>query len=107
MIKKLALAVATTMTLCSLSVPVLAKDNDVIALQKSCNGGDLENCYIVGTLYMDGDGVEKDSFSGVKLVEKACEGGVVDACSLLGEVYLTGKGVKANSNQARYYVTKP
>lgn len=79
MIKKLALAVATTMTLCSLSVSVLAKDNDVIALQKSCNGGDLENCYIVGTLYMDGDGVEKDSFSGVKLVEKACEGGVVDA----------------------------
>lgn len=50
------------MTLCSLSVSVLAKDNDVIALQKSCNGGDLENCYIVGTLYMDGDGVEKDSF---------------------------------------------
>lgn len=34
MIKKLALAVATTMTLCSLSVSVLAKDNDVIALQK-------------------------------------------------------------------------
>lgn len=32
--KKLALAVATTMTLCSLSVSVLAKDNDVIALQK-------------------------------------------------------------------------
>lgn len=87
-------------------ISVNAQDIDFSQLNRECNEGDLDSCFLAGTLYIEGDGTDKDVFSGVKLTEKACEGGVIQACSVLGEMYLSGNGVPQNSSQAVYYIDK-
>ena len=97
-----------SLIVCSLSFMSLnatfAEDINLKEIVDSCNAGDIDNCFLAGTLLIEGTDVEKDSLTGVKLAEKACTKGLREACSYLGEEYLTGKHLKANSNQAAYYI---
>ena len=53
---------------------------------KACDSGDMKGCGVLGTMYYDGDGVEKDSLKGVKLFQKACDGGNIEACEMLKKI---------------------
>src|SRR5574344_1867059 len=97
----LLLAVTTTFSSVALAD---AYSND--ELLNYCNQGNMDDCYILGTLYVDGDGIKKDLYAGSRLIEKACENGQVNACKTLGELYLTGKGLEVNYSKANYYVGK-
>ena len=55
--------------------------------------GDPEAQFVLGTMYRDGQGVEKDLTETLKWWEKAAEAGYVDAQFALGNIYSGGYGV--------------
>ncbi|HEY0094053.1 MAG TPA: SEL1-like repeat protein, partial [Archangium sp.] len=57
-----------------------------------------EGCYILGLLYAQGRGVEKDERRAAALYEKACEGGEASACGALGAL---NEGVGVEKDERR------
>lgn len=55
--------------------------------------GDAKAQFVLGTMYRDGQGVEKNLTETLKWWEKAAEGGYVDAQFALGDIYSGGYGV--------------
>jgi TPR repeat protein len=58
----------------------------------ACSRGDREGCRIEGSLYADGNGVEKNQRRGVMLIARACVAGSGEACTLIGEMGDMGSG---------------
>ncbi|MCI6178773.1 MAG: sel1 repeat family protein, partial [Campylobacter sp.] len=50
-------------------------DKAVELYKKACDGGDMRGCRSLGTMYANGNGVEKDFSKAVELYKKACDGG--------------------------------
>jgi hypothetical protein len=71
-----------------------------------CRRGDGESCFILGSLYRAGQGVQKDDGGAVALFRQACELGWWRGCSRLAESYRSGQGIAADPAQAIAYFEK-
>src|SRR5579862_732069 len=67
---------------------------------------DSAACGLLGTMYLFGQGVEKDGPQAEYWLTKAANGNSVDAESLLGEMYATGQGVPIDGDKAKAWLTK-
>lgn len=76
-----------------------------------CNkgNGDLvqsENCYNLGQMYYNGEGVRQSYYKAYELWKKACDMKNTDACNNLGVLYRKGQGVRQNLSIAKQYYSK-
>lgn len=77
-----------------LALPVWAQTaSDVRTLAEQ---GNAEAQFVLGSMYRDGQGVEKDLAATLKWWEKAAELGNVDAQFALGNIYSGGYGVETD-----------
>ena len=53
-------------------------------LKKACDSDIADGCRMLGALYANGIGAEKDLSKAEKLFKKACDGGEMNACRSLG-----------------------
>jgi len=77
--------------------------------EKRCDAGDATYCGLLGSMYSDGDGVEKDISKAIIYHDKACNLGQklsALSCSMLAEMYRKGDGVKINLMKAAVYDKK-
>ena len=56
--------------------------------KKACDGGEMYGCYNLGTIYANGNGVEKDFSKAAELFKKACDGGEMNGCRSLDIIYM-------------------
>lgn len=75
----------------SLTLPVWAQG--ISDIQQSAEQGDVQAQFFLGSLYRDGQGVEKDLTETLKWWNEAARLGHVDAQFALGEIYAGGYGV--------------
>ncbi len=75
-------------------------------LQNACDHGYSASCSALGTYYFQGNGVAKNTSTGVALLERACEGTDTGTCLVLGERYEQGVGVSADPVRAARYLTR-
>ena len=64
------------------------------SFKKACDGGDMRGCRSLGTMYANGNGVEKDFSKAVELYKKACDGGNMHGCRNLVVMHTNGNGVE-------------
>ena len=69
-------------------------------LKKACDGGDMDGCYNLGTIYANGNGVEKNVKKAMDLYKKVCDGGEMRGCYNLGVMYAKGSGVEKDFGKA-------
>ena len=79
-----------------LGLALPAGADPVSDVRKLAEQGDPEAQFALGTLYRDGQGVEKDLKQTIKWWEKAAELGYVDAQFALGNIYSGGYGIMKN-----------
>lgn len=68
--------------------------------EKRCDAGDAMYCGLLGSMYSDGDGVEKDISKAIIYHDKACNLGLELSCAMLAEMYSKGDGVKNKFNES-------
>ena len=56
-------------------------------LKKACDSDIADGCRMLGALYANGIGAEKDLSKAEKLFKKACDGGDLDGCRNLAIMY--------------------
>jgi hypothetical protein len=66
----------------------------------SCDKGDAASCLILGSLYLQGQGVPRDSAAAFDLFQKSCANGMARGCGILGNSYLAGIGTSVNPQMA-------
>lgn len=71
--------------------------------QQACDGGYLQSCVMLGSLYATGDVLPKDPSRSVALFTTACEGGLETACGSLSYLYASGTGIAQDFSAARQY----
>lgn len=74
--------------------------------QKACDAGIGSGCWVTGTMYYSGKGVERDEFKVVEFQEKACDAGDARGCFVLGHRYQNGAKVKQSTEKALEYFGK-
>jgi TonB family protein len=91
----------------ALVAPVLAlamdgncTGGDATGCEKACSNGEATACALLGSMYRDGVGVERDVDRAAVLYEKACHGGSATGCRWLGAAYAIGRGVKKDQARA-------
>jgi len=67
---------------------------------KACDDGRGESCFLLGTLYSSGQGVQQDGSQAFILFERSCDLGWWRGCGRLGESYLVGQGTPADPVKA-------
>lgn len=67
------------------------------AFQSSCNAGDGESCFLLGSLYLSGSGVPRDAARGFTLLQQSCSADWWRGCGGLGECYRTGSGTQVDN----------
>lgn len=65
-----------------------------------------DNCYNLGLMYNEGQGVRQDYYKAAELYKKACDMKYGAACNNLGLLYAKGQGVKQNHSTAKHYFGK-
>jgi hypothetical protein len=76
-------------------------------LQRACDGGDLEGCERLGSIYASGErGTTPDQPRGVGLYRRACDGGLAAGCARLALAYRRGAGVEKNLYRSRELLTR-
>ena len=85
---------------------VVAKDMDPKKLADSCNNGNMDICFSLGTLYARGEGVKQNYQKAAELYQKSCDGGNPVGCGFLGILYEGGYGVRQNYAIAKEYYGK-
>jgi hypothetical protein len=76
-------------------------------LQRACDGGDLDGCERLGSIYANGErGTPTDRPRGVGLYRRACDGGLASACARLASAYKSGNGVEKNLYRSRELLTR-
>ncbi len=58
--------------------------------QEGCDAGGMRDCFELGVVYRDGEGVEADGARYLALMARACDGGIAAACHNLGREQLRG-----------------
>lgn len=69
-------------------------------LAQSCEKGDANSCFFLGTVLHLGKGLAKDDERAITVFGESCKDGYVRACGVLGEMYLTGQGTPVNAGKA-------
>lgn len=64
-------------------------DKAAALLEKSCEAGNPQGCYTLGSLYEKGDGVAQNKYKAVALYTQACRGGEALGCSNMAMTYDT------------------
>ncbi len=75
-------------------------------LNNSCKNGNLKDCVSLATLYLEGDGVTKDSIRAINILTEICEQKYADACALLADIYDKGIGVAESAHLYLDYANK-
>jgi hypothetical protein len=83
-----------------------AKNSGDKVLDQACSGGDVVACYVIGGLYLNGQGIERNEVHAAALFEKSCDAGFLRGCGRLGQSYLTGRGKAKNPSMAAHYFDK-
>jgi hypothetical protein len=68
--------------------------------RNACDGGDGASCFLLGTLYSSGQGVQQDGSQAFNLFQRSCDVGWWRGCGRLGESYLVGQGTSADPVKA-------
>ena len=68
--------------------------------KRVAEGGDARSQYLLGLLYLNGQGVEQASERGIDWLKRAAENGYYLTAAELGKIYGSGKGVAINSEEA-------
>jgi len=63
---------------------------------QSCFDGDGASCFILGSLYSAGYGVQADPAHAFNLFQQSCQDGWSRGCGRLGQSYLVGQGTPVN-----------
>lgn len=95
-----AVCVAFAMSSICHGIPRQESSGNVAALTAECDQGKCFSCYSLGTKYMTGSGVVKDSAQAAKLYQRACDHGNAQGCSALGFLYRIGMGVRQDVERA-------
>ena len=69
-------------------------------LQRACDDGDDDACFILGELYAEGVGIPRDPPRGLGLFRRLCAKGWTRGCGRLGDSYLSGEGTQADPAKA-------
>ncbi len=69
-------------------------------LEQSCDSGDTNSCFYLGTVLHLGKGVAQDDEHALTVFEAVCKRGYVRACGVLGDMYLIGQGTSINATKA-------
>jgi hypothetical protein len=88
----IALALALMVGVVGLAAPAWA-DQHATAVRMLAEQGDAKAQFALGTMYRDGQGVDRDYAEALRWWRKAAEQGVVDAQYALGNIYSGGTGV--------------
>jgi TPR repeat protein len=68
--------------------------------QQQCDAGKLDVCGQLGTMYLEGVGVERDAKRAILLMERGCAGSEPFSCGSLGILYASGGPVARNVRRA-------
>ncbi|WJI99385.1 tetratricopeptide repeat protein [Helicobacter pylori] len=74
--------------------------------EKACDLNNGGGCGVLGVLYYNGQGVEKDLTKVAYFYSKACDLKEGMGCGNLGVLYYNGDGVKRDSKKADQYFSK-
>jgi hypothetical protein len=85
---------------CSGLANLVKTDGDGVLLQP-CRHGDAASCFMLGSLYYGGLGVNRNLEYSATLFGQSCAAGFTRACGQLGESYLLGEGVPRDMVKAR------
>ena len=75
-------------------------------MQKAVDNGSVEASYLLGTCFLEGDGVEENDEKAVELFRLGAENGVADAQYMLGICYINGRGVEKSVKKAIEWLGK-
>ena len=67
--------------------------------------GDSRSQYLLGLLYMNGQGVDKAPERGIDWLKRSAENGYYLAASELGQIYGSGRGVVMDSEEATKWIS--
>jgi TPR repeat protein len=67
----------------------------------SCDNGDIDSCYTLGIMYLNGYGIKPNYLKARDLFTKACNDKNSDGCFNLGNMYKNGQGVKQDYIKAK------
>jgi TPR repeat protein len=67
---------------------------------KACDAGDAPSCTQLGTMLLDGKGVEQNDAEAVTRFEQACDGGDPRGCLAAGHALSRGEGVARDDEHA-------
>ena len=99
--KKISLMI---LLLLGIAVAANAVDESILASQKACNKGKLNECTKLGILYLTADGVKENHPLARKLFIKACRGYNLKGCHYMGIMYKRGaNGVERDIKKAKKY----
>ena len=74
--------------------------------QKAAENGDIKAQYNIATLYINGEGIERNLEKALYWYQKAAENGDIDAQNNLATLYEDGNGIKKNLEKAFYWYQK-
>ncbi len=98
--RHIVIALALLVGLVGLAAPVWA-DQHATVVRTLAEQGDAKAQFALGTMYRDGQGVDRDYAEALSWWVKAAEQGVVDAQYALGNAYSGGTGI-ARDNVLAY-----
>lgn len=83
-----------------------SEKDDFVRVKNAVENGDIYCLHILGEMYQEGRGIEKDYVEAVKWYRLASENGDVRGDRSLAYMYSCGMGVKQNFTEAAYYYKK-
>ncbi len=85
---------------CTTLASLVASEGEGV-LRQPCSMGDGTSCFMLGSLYAVGQGVNRNIENSAKLYEQSCSAGFTRGCGMLGESYISGEGVPRDMAKAR------
>jgi hypothetical protein len=92
-------------TACTSVVNLVKTDGDAV-LREPCSRGDGPSCFMLGSLYYGGQGVNRNLELSAALFQQSCDAGFTRGCGQLGESYLFGEGVPKDVAKAKEILEK-
>lgn len=74
------------------------------ALKRLARHDNVGAQYLLGLLYMNGQGVEQNSEQGLSWLQQSAENGSYFAAAELAQIYIAGKGVEMNDREAAKWI---
>lgn len=75
-------------------------------LEKRASSGDASAEFLLGNRYMDGKGVDKNTFTGIRILKSSVAHGEMRAATALALIYLTGQDAPRDIDEAKVWLDK-